>query len=448
MKRRSVSGKGGVLVESSVYSKRLHLRGVRFRGDKRCGLKGGRELTVFRPVFSFFLRLFHCFPVPSSFRVPCSIFLLRRVRTKVFTLIEFLIRIICKKNITQRISLNLNSEFCPDANVFQGLAERVPHHDFVSNAKSCRNSRLGTVSPRRRNQSLCLSSFFFLPLFKCFPVRLFDCFPVPSDFRVPCSSVLTSRGKTKVFTLIELLIVIAIIAILAAMLLPALGKARAKAFQSSCSGKMKNTGIAFQMYADDYNGYPPYSIFQADGRNYSWIPMLSTYLKLYNSYEDCQARAHISNINNGTLDPGKFSIYSCNANPVRFFAQNEPVKTNQPFMLTNYTVNNMILGNGLNAAAYPSRRLTSLRRPSGNGLMWDGRENGSSCFIASWTTNIDWREATNTAARFHNGMTNLLYADARVVSVKMTPYLPVLRTSSNEIWEGAKSSDTRYDLYQ
>ena len=448
MKRRSVSGKGGVLVESSVYSKRLHLRGVRFRGDKRCGLKGGRELTVFRPVFSFFLRLFHCFPVPSSFRVPCSIFLLRRVKTKVFTLIEFLIRIICKKNITQRISLNLNSEFCPDANVFQGLAERVPHHDFVSNAKSCRNSRLGTVSPRRRNQSLCLSSFFFLPLFKCFPVRLFDCFPVPSDFRVPCSSVLTSRGKTKVFTLIELLIVIAIIAILAGMLLPALSKARAKAFQSSCSGKMKNTGIAFQMYADDYNGYPPYSIFQADGRNYSWIPMLSTYLKLYNSYEDCQARAHISNINNGTLDPGKFSIYSCNTNPVRFFAQNEPVKTNQPFMLTNYTVNNMILGNGLNAAAYPSRRLTSLRRPSGNGLMWDGRENGSSCFIASWTTNIDWREATNTAARFHNGMTNLLYADARVVSVKMTPYLPVLRTSSNEIWEGAKSSDTRYDLYQ
>ena len=415
MKRRSVSGKGGVLVESSVYSKRLHLRGVRFRGDKRCGLKGGRELTVFRPVFSFFLRLFHCFnvrlfhcfSVPSYFRVPCSSVLTYRAKTKVFTLIEFLMRESCKSGVSFRQ---------------QGRAGRC--------------------------QSPDLTFPFFLPLLNCSLVRLFKCFPVPSYFRVPCSSVLTSRVKTKVFTLIELLIVIAIIAILAAMLLPALGKARAKAFQSSCSGKMKNTGIAFQMYADDYNGYPPYSIFQADGRNYSWIPMLSTYLKLYNSYEDCQARAHISNINNGTLDPGKFSIYSCNANPVRFFAQNEPVKTNQPFMLTNYTVNNMILGNGLNAAAYPSRRLTSLRRPSGNGLMWDGRENGSSCFIASWTTNIDWREATNTAARFHNGMTNLLYADARVVSVKMTPYLPVLRTSSNEIWEGAKSSDTRYDLYQ
>ena len=102
MRRRSVSGKGGVLVESSVYSKRLRLRGVRFRGDKRCGLKSVRELTVFRPVFSFFLRLFHCFPVPSSFRVPCSIFLLRRVRTKVFTLIELLMRESCKSGISFR----------------------------------------------------------------------------------------------------------------------------------------------------------------------------------------------------------------------------------------------------------------------------------------------------------------------------------------------------------
>ena len=91
-------------MESSVYSKRLHLRGVRFRGDKRCGLKGGCELTVFRPVFSFFLRLFHCFPVPSYFRVPCSSVLTSRVKTKVFTLIELLI-------VIAIITISLNSNF-------------------------------------------------------------------------------------------------------------------------------------------------------------------------------------------------------------------------------------------------------------------------------------------------------------------------------------------------
>ena len=92
-----------------------------------------------------------------------------------------------RRDVTQRTSLNLDSEFCPDENVFRASRSESPHHDFVSNVEICRNSRLGTVSKRGWNQSLCLSFFFFLPLFKCFPVRLFDCFPVPSSFSVPCS---------------------------------------------------------------------------------------------------------------------------------------------------------------------------------------------------------------------------------------------------------------------
>ena len=40
---------------------------------------------------SFFLRLFDCFPVPSSFSVACSSVLTSRVKTKIFTLIELLI---------------------------------------------------------------------------------------------------------------------------------------------------------------------------------------------------------------------------------------------------------------------------------------------------------------------------------------------------------------------
>lgn len=41
--------------------------------------------------FPFFLQSFKCFSVPSSFRIPCSIFFLRRVKIRIFTLIELLV---------------------------------------------------------------------------------------------------------------------------------------------------------------------------------------------------------------------------------------------------------------------------------------------------------------------------------------------------------------------
>ena len=57
------------------------------------------------------------------------------------------------------------------------------------------------------------------------------------------------------FTLIELLIVIAIIAILASLLLPALSAAREKARTISCASKQKQITMAAQMYANDGNGF-------------------------------------------------------------------------------------------------------------------------------------------------------------------------------------------------
>lgn len=61
----------------------------------------------------------------------------------------------------------------------------------------------------------------------------------------------------KGFTLIELMIVIAIIAILASILVPNFVKARAQGQLTACKSNLKNIGTAMEMYSADHNGRYP-----------------------------------------------------------------------------------------------------------------------------------------------------------------------------------------------
>ena len=67
------------------------------------------------------------------------------------------------------------------------------------------------------------------------------------------ASLKTARHD-KGFTLVELLVVISIIALLLAILMPALGKAKKQGQTIVCGAHVKQWGLAWMMYAQDYNG--------------------------------------------------------------------------------------------------------------------------------------------------------------------------------------------------
>lgn len=85
--------------------------------------------------------------------------------------------------------------------------------------------------------------------------------PQPLD-QTPILS--TPRTTQKAFTLVELLVVIGIIAVLLAILLPALNRARQQANLIDCQSRLRQIGQALAIYVTEHNGYLPYGDIRYD----------------------------------------------------------------------------------------------------------------------------------------------------------------------------------------
>jgi prepilin-type N-terminal cleavage/methylation domain-containing protein/prepilin-type processing-associated H-X9-DG protein len=94
------------------------------------------------------------------------------------------------------------------------------------------------------------------------------------------SSQFVSARKRSAFTLIELLVVIAIIAILAAILFPVFAKAREKARQASCLSNLKQLGLAYLQYGQDYDEFGlPVRVAGPGSPAFPWNSIGQVYIK-------------------------------------------------------------------------------------------------------------------------------------------------------------------------
>lgn len=237
------------------------------------------------------------------------------------------------------------------------------------------------------------------------------------------------------FTMLELLIVIAIIAILAGVLLPALNSARAKAQAISCTSSLKQIGTAMIGYTGDQDDYVPFCRQEWNNdANYmdTWIVMLWPYT---------------GNRDYKNFHSSRKTVFLCSgAKAEDVFQRNLAGKT---YSITSYGWNtycgywnNNSQYNGFASKPRMAKRLTTNRRPSASFVCGDGRMRLSD--EKNMLEVYDYETLMTVFPMRHPGLTDqLLYADGHTeahrmqncTSVKIREFALFENTDGNVYWQ-------------
>jgi general secretion pathway protein G len=192
------------------------------------------------------------------------------------------------------------------------------------------------------------------------------------------------------FTLVELLVIIAVIAILAALVLPALTRTKALANAATCVSNLKQWGVATMIYAGDNEDFlPPDGRPNGTSTNSGWYIDLPRSINIP-TYPELPWRT------NAGMPPTR-SIWVC------------PSSTNKSngLNLFFYCLNQHVNDTGVNNRPI---RLTAIRSPTRTVWLFD---NGKRAAVA---------QQNNAALRVHNKGAQFLFLDGHAARFRNTEY--------------------------
>ena len=280
---------------------------------------------------------------------------------------------------------------------------------------------------------------------------MFKCFPVPSYFRVPCSSVLLSRVKIRIFTLIELLIVIAIIAILAAMLMPALNKAKEKVRAIACLNNLKTIGTAQAGYSGDFQEW---IVPCAQTANTKWADS-DHGGSWWGTLGGLGGKANYGvslKMEDGVIRSG--GTFDCPSEKVAFGSPSEK-KYNQAKYIMNVIGGRAIArGTTPNPNTDYARRLTCVKYPSEAVFAADSLaylsynmvQTANICFFSFRHGAGDPRTSNTELPVWVTGSCNVLYMDGHAVGVKSRQLMPGASEGAQRAY-ALSCSDPKYCGY-